>query len=148
MSHVRQGTHIIFSTKNREPLLSSEFQDRLFEFIGGIVRSCNSTLIAAGGHRDHIHLLVLLHQSIALADLVRDVKSRSSSWMNEEHLVPGRFRWQTKYGGFAVSASNEEKVTAYINNQEEHHRELSFQEELEAFLTKHGVKFDPKYHLE
>lgn len=136
--------HIVFSTKHRQPQISDELRPRLFEYIGGILRNQSSCLIAAGGVPDHIHLLVSLGRTIAVADAVRIVKTNSSSWIHEELRLP-EFGWQDGYGAFAVSYSNVESVKQYLANQAEHHRSRTFQEEFREFLRRHGLEWDERY---
>ena len=137
--------HAVFSTKDRVCCITPELRERAFEYIGGICRSKRCRLVAANGVADHVHLLVLVHPSVALSVLMREIKSRSSSFVREtfaECAWPG---WQNGYGGFAVSASAIDNVTLYIANQEEHHRRLTFQEEFVALLERHGIAYDRKY---
>ena len=136
--------HIIFSTKHREPQINAEWQPRLFEYIGGILREKSSPLVSAGGISDHVHLLVSLHRTLAIADAVRLIKTNSSSWVHEELRIP-EFRWQNGYGAFAVSYSNIEPVKNYIESQEQHHRTVSFQDEFREFLRRHNLEWDERY---
>jgi len=136
--------HIIFSTKNRERSISPDLAPRLYEYLGGTARHRDSAIIAAGGVEDHIHLLVDLHQSCALADLVRDLKSNSSRWMHDD-LSKREFGWQTGYAAFSVSKSSVEAVKNYIDHQREHHAERKFEDELVEFLRRHEVEYDPRY---
>ena len=137
--------HLIFSTKNRMPLIGADLQSRLFEYIGGMLRSRDSRLIAAGGMPDHVHLLVSLSKEMAVADAVRFVKSNSSKWIHETFPNMSTFAWQTGYAAFAVSFSNIDGVKEYIDNQPEHHRQKTFQEEFIAFLKRHGIEYDERY---
>ena len=148
MSFVRHTYHIIFSTKNREKVIAPDLRPELYAYMGGIIKKAKGVPIAIGGVSDHVHILAKLHQSIAVADVIRDLKSGSSHWVNAHHKVPAHFAWQTKYGSFAVSRSMEEQVAAYIRNQEEHHRTTSFQEEFMAFLRKHDIPFDTHFMWE
>ena len=136
--------HIFFSTKHRSPLIKPEMQPRLFQYIGGIFRTHSSALIAAGGMPDHVHLLASLARTLSVADAVRLVKSNSSRWTHEELKIP-EFRWQDGYGAFAVSYSNLEQVKAYLANQAEHHRVISFQDEFRELLRRHHLEWDEKY---
>jgi REP element-mobilizing transposase RayT len=137
--------HIVFSTKGRFPLIRAEFRGRLESYIGGIVGSHRSSLIAAGGTPDHMHLLVSLGKQISVADLVRDIKSNSSSWIHETFPDSRSFAWQTGYGAFGVSYSDLDRVREYIANQEAHHRTRTYQEEFLALLEKHQIPYDPRY---
>ena len=137
--------HLVFSTKNREPWLTTDLCPRLYPFIGGIVRGRKSVLVEVGGVADHIHLLVSLARDISVAEMVRDVKSVSSQWVHQE--LPGRhaFGWQAGYGAFAVSKSNVEAVREYIRNQAEHHKLRTFQDEFRDFLRRHEIEWDERY---
>jgi putative transposase len=136
--------HIVFSTKHRQPQITPELQPRLFEYIGGILRNNSSRLIAAGGMPDHVHLLVSLSRTMAVADAVRLIKSNSSGWLHDE-LALRDFQWQTGYGAFAVSYSGIDQVKAYLANQEEHHRRMSFQEEFLELRRRHDLQWDERY---
>ena len=136
--------HVIFGTKERKPLIDTKWEDRLFGFIGGIVRNVDGKLLAAGGAADHVHLLLSLKPVHVIADLLRDLKRDSSKWINNEIGV-GTFAWQEGYGIFTVSVSAIDSVTAYIHNQREHHKTTSFADEYVAFLRKHGVEYDERY---
>jgi REP element-mobilizing transposase RayT len=144
-SYVSLHCHLVFSTKNREPLIRTDWAPRLYQYIGGIVRGQGGCLIAAGGMADHVHLLASLGKTNAVADLVRDVKSNSSRWVHETLANLRGFAWQTGYGAFAVSYSKIDEVKRYIAGQEEHHRVRSFKEEFVAFLERHGIEYDERY---
>ena len=148
MSFVRIVHHIVFSTKNRKPWLDEEIQASMFAYMGGIVRERKGTLMEAGGMADHVHLLVAMHQTTSVADLVRDIKSGSSRWMHLRNEHHHGFAWQTKYGAFSVSLSMEETVQAYIRNQIEHHRKRTFQDEFRGMLDRHGFSYDERYMWE
>lgn len=136
--------HIVFSTKSRKPLISPSWQSRLHEYIGGILREDSHKLLAAGGMPDHIHLLTSMSRRRSVSDLVRVVKTNSSSWIHKTLNVP-EFQWQNGYGAFAVSFSNLEQVKRYLANQDEHHRTRSFQEEFLGLLQKHDLQWDDRY---
>lgn len=136
--------HIVFSTKNRQPQLVSDLQHQVFQYIGGILRNHSSSLIAAGGMPDHVHLLVSLARTLAVADVVRLIKTNSSGWIHAECQLP-RFQWQTGYGAFAVSHSNVGAVKEYIANQADHHRTRTFQDEFREILRRHAIEWDEKY---
>ena len=137
--------HLVFSTKSRLPQITPDFRQRLYDYIGGIIKGEKGRLVAAGGTVDHIHLLVSLHQQTAVADILRDIKANSSKWVHEAFADKSTFAWQSGYGAFSVSCSNLEQVVDYIQRQEAHHRTLSFQEEFIAFLDRHGVAYDERY---
>ena len=137
--------HIIFSTKNREPLILPDFAPRVYQYIGGTARNTGNTLMAAGGMPDHVHLLVSLGKQSCIADVVRDLKSNSSRWIHETFADLRGFAWQTGYGAFAVSYSNLDQIRQYIANQQEHHRVHTFKEEFMAFLKRHNLEYDERY---
>lgn len=140
--------HIVFGTRFRRPSIHPVFRERLYEYIGGIIRAQNGHLIQIGGVEDHLHLLVNLSPSKAVSDVLRDIKANSAKWVNEEHLTPGKFEWQKGYGAFTVSYSNIETVQVYIRNQQEHHRSRSFCDEYIEFLKRHGIEFEERFLFE
>jgi len=143
-TYANQLMHIVFSTKNREALISTELADRLYSFMGGIARNRRCILLAAGGMPDHVHLLVSLHPTMASAALIRDVKANSSRWLRQEIGVR-TFRWQDGYGIFSVSQSNIDSVRAYIASQASHHNRKSYMDEFIRLLDRNDIKYDPKY---
>ena len=136
--------HLIFGTKNREPLIASMWRDRLHEYLGGVVRGLEGISQGVGGVADHVHLLVALKPRHSLADFMRDLKKSSSAWVAEE-IGERSFRWQEGYTAFTVSPSGRESVRKYIASQEEHHRRKTFREELIEFLKKAGVEYEERY---
>jgi REP element-mobilizing transposase RayT len=144
-SPVSLHVHIVFSAKHREPSVDAELASRLYPYIGGIVRNTESALIAIGGIADHVHLLVSLGRQISVADVVRNLKSNSSAWVHKSLPDRSQFAWQSGYGAFAVSRSVLERVKAYIADQEQHHRNQSFQDEFRNLLRKHGIEWDERY---
>jgi putative transposase len=144
-SFVCLNCHVVFSTKNRDPWIEPSMAERLYQYLGGILRAEGSTLVAAGGMPDHVHLLVSLGKMRAIADLLRVAKANSSEWIHETFASMSHFAWQTGYGAFAVSYSNTAGVKHYIADQAEHHRARSFQEEFVALLNRHGIAFDERY---
>ncbi len=137
--------HVIFSTKHRQPLINPALRERLYPFIGGITRDEGGSLLSVGGVEDHIHLLVRWRTDRGVADLVRNIKSRSSAWIHEEFPDTASFAWQSGYAVFSVSESSRDSVIRYIEHQEEHHRVQSFKEELIEFLDRHGVEYDERF---
>ena len=134
--------HIVFSTKSRTPLIVPELEERLYPFLGGIVRDLRCNLLAVNGMPDHVHLLVNYRADLSHSELLQQVKGRSSKWINETFFHLGHFGWQEGYGGFTVSKSAVESVEHYIANQKEHHKQLSFEEEFLELLRRHGLKFE------
>lgn len=143
-THTSLHYHIIFATKDRQPLIAPEWRQRLHEYLGGTVRGLGGVPQGVGGVADHIHLLVALKPTHCLSDFMRELKKASSIWVADTVGLPS-FRWQEGYGAFTVSASARASVQAYIADQEEQHRTKSSREELIEFLEKCGVEYDPHY---
>lgn len=137
--------HVVFSTKNRAPLIKPDWSERLYEYIGGIVGNRGGKLLAAGGMPDHVHLLISLGRQWSIADLLRDVKAGSSKWVHDNFPQDHAFAWQTGYGAFSVSASNLDAVKNYIADQVRHHGSMSFQDEFRDLLRKHELVWDERY---
>jgi putative transposase len=142
-SLARNVIHLVFSTKNREPYIVPPLRDKLFGCLAGILKEWDCRVMSIGGMPDHVHLLFSLSKTLALSKAVEEVKKSSSKWVKENGEP--HFYWQSGYGAFSVSASNEEQVIAYIINQEEHHRVRTFQDEFQMFLQKHGIEWDERY---
>ncbi len=136
--------HIVFSTKERRPILSLHLRNVLFPYLAGIIQNDKGHLIQAGGVDDHIHLLVRLHQDTAVADCVRTIKANSSKWLRESH-DDRWLGWQDGYGAFSVSKSHIPDVQTYIQNQESHHAKTSFQDEFRTLLKRHDLDFEERY---
>jgi len=147
MSYHRLLYHIAFSSKERVRFITADLKPRLVEYIGGIVREKEGKLLACNGPDDHLHLAVLLTPKYAVMDVVKEVKAGSSKWIHEEFRELCDFGWQDGYAAFSVSHSVLPKVIRYIESQEEHHRRLSFKDELIALLKRHGVEYDERYLL-
>jgi putative transposase len=137
--------HIVFSTKNREPMIAADLRPRLYAYFGGTLRENRCVLLAAGGIPDHVHLLVSLGREASVAEAVRLVKANSSKWVHETFPDRSSFFWQTGYGAFSVSYSNLDRVKHYLATQEEHHRKHTFQDEYRLLLERHGVEYDERY---
>jgi REP element-mobilizing transposase RayT len=136
--------HLVFATKNREPLISAACRPRLHDYLGGTVCGLGGVPQGVGGVADHVHLLVSLKPTHCLADFMRELKKASSIWAAETLREPA-FRWQEGYGAFTVSASMKLAVQEYIAKQEAHHHRQNFREELIELLQKSGVAFDERY---
>ncbi|WP_439481854.1 IS200/IS605 family transposase [Cyclobacterium plantarum] len=144
-SHVRNYIHIIFSTKNRMPLISNEVEDALHRYLGGICNNMECPVIKIGGYTDHVHILCLLSKKRALVDLMEDLKSHSSKWVKTQGAGLENFYWQKGYGAFSVKPTEVDTVIQYISNQHTHHAKRTFQEEYRAFLKKYNVEYDERY---
>ncbi len=139
--------HIVFSTKDRQPLIADDFKEELYRYIEGIIRAEGGVQMEIGGVEDHVHILAKFKPSTSVSDMLRLIKANSSKWANEGKSKQ-RFAWQEGYSAFSVSESQVEAVRRYIVNQEEHHRGRSFQEELVALLERHSVEYDLRYLLD
>ena len=139
---------MVFSTKDRREMIEPEWEARLHKFMGGIIKDMKGQPICINGMPDHVHILCYLHQSIAVSEVIKNLKSRSSLWLNEEHISKRHFNWQTKYGAFSVSKSQMEDTARYVRNQKEHHKTMTFREEYLKLLEKHGLPYDERYVLE
>ena len=141
-THAQNIVHLVFSTKDRRKSISAEFQSRLWAYSAGICKMQGIFVHAIGGMEDHAHFLIQVPPIMALAKAVATIKANSSRWGNEEGQ---KLVWQQGYAAFSVSASIVPTVIRYIQNQEAHHRKMSFDEEFLVLLRKHGVEFDPKF---
>ena len=137
-------THVVFSTKDWVASIQPALKFDLHAYLGGIVRNLEGQALIVNGVTDHVHLLVWLPRTVAVAEALKVLKTNSSRWVHESR-GDGTFAWQAGYGAFSVSQSNVSQVTEYIRNQEKHHRKMSFKEELLAFLKKNRIAYDERY---
>ncbi|WP_372846186.1 IS200/IS605 family transposase [Pontiella sp.] len=137
--------HIVFSTKNREPVLEKQKLGELYRYIGDIVQKRDGHLYGIGGAADHVHLLCSLHPAVALTDLVKEIKTATSSWIKSENIFPDFGYWQSGYGAFTCSPDAKEHVVQYIMNQERHHETESSPDELKRLLAESGIEYDVEY---
>jgi putative transposase len=136
--------HLVFSTKNRQPLIASGWRDELHDYLGGTIRGLGGFPEGVGGVADHVHLLVGLKATHCLSDVLRELKKSSSVWVHEKTGLAD-FAWQEGYSAFTVSAPARGDVKSYIAHQEQHHRQKSFREELIEMLDRAGIEYDLKY---
>jgi REP element-mobilizing transposase RayT len=137
--------HLVFSTKNREPWLVQDIESRVWSYIGGVARKHNMKALQVGGIEDHIHALIMAPPTIAPCEIAQYLKGVSSAWIDDEFPQLKNFSWQDGYGAFSVSKLNIPDVIRYIQNQREHHRTKTFQEEYREFLRTNGIEFDERY---
>ncbi|OFX72404.1 MAG: transposase [Bacteroidetes bacterium GWE2_29_8] len=137
--------HIVFETNGRADVLIKEHQDALYKYIWGIIKENNCVLYRINGVGDHIHILCDLHPMISLGNLVRDVKAGSSKWIKQSGYFPNFKSWRDGYAAFTCSYLDKDKVINYINNQEEHHRKISFVDELKTLLKDNNIQYDNRY---
>ena len=141
-SFTKLYVHCVWSTKNREKILTKPLRKKMFAHVKENCIKKEITLLEINGHSDHVHLLLDLHPTMSLAEVVNLVKGESSHWINENKLVLGHFNWQKRYSAFSVSPSVVEKVVNYIRNQEKHHQKLSYLEEIKKFYKEAGIEFE------
>ena len=137
--------HITFSTKNRYPFIDNGIKQELWTYLGGVCKDLGCNPIRVGGHDDHVHICCLLSKKITQMKLLEEVKTGSSKWIKTKGEKYGKFYWQDGYGIFSVNPAEIETVVKYIDNQGEHHKKRTFQEELLAFLKKYKMEYDERY---
>ena len=137
--------HIVFATKNREPVLCKEHREELYRYIWGIIEKRDGHLCRIGGIDDHVHILCSLHPSVALADLMKKIKVASAKWIKANQAFPDFTHWQGGYGAFTCSINSKQRIIEYIKNQEAHHAKETSSSELQRLLAKAGIEYDPKY---
>lgn len=138
--------HLIFSTKNRERMVPDDLRPDLHAYLGGVLRDLGCTPVEINTEPDHTHLFFLLSRTVALSDIVRQVKTGTTKWLIVQNRPALKnFHWQNGYGAFSVSQSGVEEVRAYVRNQREHHRVMTFQEEFRKFMERYEVEYDERY---
>ena len=137
--------HLIFSTKNREPWIRQDIEQRIWEYMGGIARQNGMKALQVGGADDHVHLVVGIPATLAVSKALQLIKGGSCQWIHDTFPDLALFAWQDGYGAFTVSKSQLPDVIHYVAHQREHHRIRTFQEEYKTFLEKHGIEYDERY---
>ena len=144
-SYISCYVHYIFSTKDREHLITPLFKERLWAYIGGIARDNRMKALAVGGTSNHVHALISLPSTLSIAKGIQLLKGGSSKWVHDEFPAHRFFSWQEGYGAFSIGISRVEETITYIKTQEEHHRLVTFEEEYRAFLRANEIEYDEKY---
>ena len=139
---------IVFAVKGRQSLLAREWEDEIYKYITGIITNKGQKLLAINGMPDHVHILIGMKPSCCLSDLVREIKKASNEFINQKGFLRTKFEWQEGYGAFSYSHSALDNVIKYIENQKEHHKRSSFQEEYKDFLEKYRVEHKEEYLFE
>ena len=137
--------HLVFSTKNRQPLIRPEVEPELHPYLATVFRSSDSPTLTINGTEDHVHVLFRLGRKISLAQLVEEIKTTSSKWIKTKGTEYKSFHWQSGYGAFSIGQSGVDSLNSYIAKQKEHHRKKTFQEEYREFLAKYEVEYDERY---
>ena len=135
----------VFAVKGRHNLLQNPWRQEVFKYISGIIEAKGQKSIIVNGVADHVHVFIGLKPTMAISDLLRDLKNNSSKFINEQKFLQSKFEWQAGFGAFSYSKSQIEKVYQYILNQEKHHQTNTFKEEYLTFLKKFDIEYDPKY---
>jgi len=137
--------HLVFHVKNTSVIIRDEDKKELYAYMGAIINDNESIPILINGTADHVHILFVMSKNIALAKLTEEIKRHSSRWIKTIHPQYKSFAWQSGYAGFSVSQSLHDKTKNYIQNQEEHHKKMSFKEELILFLKEYGIEYNEQY---
>ncbi|HEV8068832.1 MAG TPA: IS200/IS605 family transposase [Planctomycetaceae bacterium] len=135
--------HVVFSTKERRRVITPPLQEQLWPYLGGIARNNKMKAVKIGGVEDHVHILLSLPATLDIAKAVQLLKGSSSKWVHETFPDQRTFEWQKGYGAFSIGISGVADTLAYIENQAEHHKRITFQDELASILRKHGIEFEP-----
>ena len=141
-------THLVFAVKGRQSLIQPDWKETLYKYIAGIISNQKQKLMIINGMPDHVHILIGIKPDKSISELVRDIKSHSSSFIREQGFVKGRFEWQEGFGAFSVSQSQVPHLILYIQSQELHHKKRSFQSEYLEFLQDYEIDFKPEYLFE
>ncbi|MHB8579325.1 MAG: IS200/IS605 family transposase [Ignavibacteriaceae bacterium] len=136
---------IVFSVKGRENLISKHWKDDLHKYIAGIIKGKEQKPIIVNGMPDHIHSFVGVKPSMAISDLVRDIKNNSANFINDNKFVRGKFSWQEGFGVFSYSHSQIDAVYNYVKDQERHHKNRTFKEEYLELLKRFEIEYNEKY---
>ncbi len=137
--------HVIFSTKNRQPLIDLKLRPKLHAYLATVARNADCECYRVGGVADHVHLAIRLSRKLTIADMIETLKTSSSKWLKIQAHELGAFSWQRGYGCFSTGPTELKALCTYIDNQEKHHRTRTFQEEFRMFLKKYGVEYDEAY---
>lgn len=143
-THLSLHYHLVFSTKDRNPIIAAAWRADLHSYLGACIATAGGIAQKVGGVADHVHALIGLKATHCLANVLQDIKTATSRWLHNEVGVT-EFRWQEGYGAFTVSVSNRSRVAGYIARQEAHHRKRSFEDEYLDLLRRHDVQADPRY---
>ncbi len=133
--------HCVWATKERRPVIQADLQQRLWPYLGGIARENKMKALVLGGVEDHVHVLLAIPSALSVAKAIQLLKGNSSKWIHDTFPEQRAFEWQDGYGAFSIGISGVGDTTKYIEGQAEHHRKMTFREELETFLRKHGMEY-------
>ncbi len=136
---------IVFAVKGRESLIRSDWEERLYQYVTGIIKNKNQKLLAINGMPDHLHLFIGMKPDCNLSELVREVKKASNEWINQNKLTPTKFHWQEGFGAFSYHQSQIDSVVKYVLNQKTHHKTTNFREEYLVFLAEYNIDYNENY---
>jgi REP element-mobilizing transposase RayT len=136
---------LVFAVQNRASLIKDSWKDEMYKYMTGIIQNKDHKMLQINSMPDHIHILIGLRPTQALAELVKVVKQESTNWINDQKFTPKKFNWQEGYGAFSYTKSDVPRVIKYIQNQENHHREIKFLDEYVEMLKVHEIDYDEKY---
>ena len=145
MSYHSLYYHVIFATKNRQNYLNETQLEEMYKYMTGIIKNLKAKLFMVNGPSDHVHIALSTNPDICISDCARSIKANTSRWIHQRFDGLNNFAWQEGYSAFSVSKSNIPQVVKYIQNQREHHKTTSFDEELKSFLKKHQIEYNSKY---
>jgi REP element-mobilizing transposase RayT len=148
MSYHSLYYHLIFATKNRRHYLNETQLEEMYKYITGVMASLKAKLLWVNGPSDHVHIALSTNPDISISDCARSIKANTSRWIHERFDGLKDFAWQEGYSVFSVSKSNLPQVVRYIQNQRDHHKIVTFEDELKSFLKKHQIEYNPKYFPE
>lgn len=137
--------HIVFGTKDRVGTLDFEHHTSLWRYVSGVLRNKECVVYCTGGYTNHVHILCSLHPTLSLSEVIKDIKLAASKWIKKETVFPRFSGWQDGYGAFTCTWADKDRICHYIENQHEHHRTKTFEEEYEAMLKRAGIVYDPRY---
>ena len=144
-THTSLNYHVVFGTKQRAQTITADIRLDLCRYLGGIIKAEGGLALEINAVADHAHVLFRLPPNVLLSDLLRTLKANSSKWLNDTRVPRRAFAWQQGYAAFTVSQSQVARVAAYVRNQEEHHRKMTFRQELVALFERNGVAYDERY---
>ena len=136
--------HCVFATKERRPLITPDLQSRLWPYLGGIARENKLAALVVGGVRDHVHILLSIPPVLSVAKSIQLLKGSSSKWVHDTFREHRSFGWQEGYGAFSIGLSGVDETTKYIQTQFQHHQKMTFRDELQLFLKKHGMRYEER----
>lgn len=144
-TYTQLNIHGVFSVQGRRNFLLDCFRPELFKYISGTLKNLDQFPLAVNGYKDHVHIFFELHPASSISNILKEVKSNSSGWINRNKFVDGKFSWQSGFGAFSYSRSQRDNVINYIKNQEQHHKGRSFKDEYMELLRKFEVEYNDDY---